>query len=128
MKPGLKFTYGDRVSSARGGVGSVVTVNHDDPDHVIFLVRYDEPVGTITRDDGTEIPERTVWVHDADLRLVQQNTDWAREQLAALAELEPTPDVLARMEKLRRDYDQWAGTDPGVEHRRARAAQLAQLD
>lgn len=128
MIQGLMFTYGDRVSKPGAGVGSVVTVNHDDPDHVIFLVRFDEPVGSITRANGEEIPERTVWVHDAELELVQANIEWASEQLAGLAEQEPTQVVLAEMERLRRAYDAWTGADPGLEARRARAAQLATFD
>ena len=125
--PDLKFNQGDRVSRD-GAVGSIVTVNHDDADHVIFLVKFDDPVGTIVLRGGQEIPERTVWVRDADLALVQSNIDWAKEQLLSLAAGEPSASTVERARYLRDCYDRWTGSDRDAESRRAfLAAAIADL-
>lgn len=117
----LPFSEGDRVAMDDRH-GRVVTFNHDDPDHVIFLVAFDEPLHEKDGDD--DITVRTVWVGGDYLELVESGVDWAKRRLGELAAGPFDHAAVSEMAKVRALHDKWAGVDPQADALRARASRL----
>lgn len=122
----MPFSEGDRVAmfatprnpdakrKRRGGkLGQVVTVNHDDVDNIVFLVHFDEPVGSYEGPDGTHRPVRNELIPADRLEFIQSNVDWAIEKLRSLAAQPHTQLIVDEMKVVRLRYDAW--TKPAVE-------------
>lgn len=123
----LPFQYHDVVKMETGDgprQGSIVTVNHDDPDNVIYLVDFDEPLHQADGDGDFTI--KTTWVSVDHLELVQRAADRADEIRAQMVELAAGPitdDAVAELARLRRIYDKVSGARED-EARRQRMAML----
>jgi hypothetical protein len=118
----LPFNEGDRVSMDDRS-GRVVTVNHDDPDRIIFLVAFDTPLHDKDGDDDIDV--RTAWIESGYLTLDQPAAEWADARIAELAAAPPTNAVADELAKVLRLKARWTGVDPAAEAQAA--ARIATL-